>query len=373
MLTKETIKKKALNKYNTYLKALVNNTNLFPLNIRGNKKFSQLDYTDALKTFEDLFKNSKNKTGFGYSFEYEEKKQIKITKVFFETEKDYIKFIDKEKQTEAFKSNISFLKEKLPINEKIILSNISKISKWSTSFCKNTTLITSFLINNPQSNLYQRELPIPVPTKFLENNINIITSFVSNFITLLNVDNKYQKLGLIDKSFILKIRGKSAFNILDNRNRESCTSDTIYLTPKDFESFTHSASRIFIVENETTFYNFPLAENDLCLYSGGFSILSFKDNKYLSQNNLYYFGDIDEHGFAILSMFRKIYPNTESVFMNMETINLFKKYCIKGKTYTGILDNLTVEELIAFEYIQSNNLRLEQEKIPTSHIKINLA
>ena len=373
MLTTEAIKTKANNKYNSFLRALVEDINYFPLEIKGNKNFSTLDYTQAFDLFQKLNDNSKAKKGYGYSFSYEKTNKIKITKVYFETETDYLKFIKKETQTKTFKENIKILRRTLPISNQIIISNLSKILKWDVATCNNIALISSFIIKNPESNLYQRELPISVPTKFLEKNISTITSFISNFIELKNVDNKYQKLGLLDKSFIIKIRSKSNFNISDKNNKYCCSNDIIYLPPKAFEKFTHTAKRIFIVENETTFYNFPIQKDDLCLYSGGFSILSFKNNEYLKNSCLYYFGDLDEHGFAILSMFREKYNNVKSILMKMETLLFFKDFWIEGKTFTGSLLNLTHDETITLKYIKENNIRLEQEKIPISYISKEIA
>lgn len=368
MLTIEAIKTKANNKYNSYLKALVEDINYFPLEIKGNKNFSKLEYAKAFELFQKLNDNSKAVKGYGYCFTYEKTSKIKITKIYFETESDYLKFIKKETQTKRFKENLNILRRTLPISNEIIKTNLSKILKWDVSTCKNIALISSFIIKNPESNLYQRELPITVPTKFLEKNISTITSFISNFIELKNVDNKYQKLGLLDKSFIIKIRSHSNFNIFDNNKNYCCSNDIIYLTPKAFEKFSHTANRVFIVENETTFYNFPLNQNDLCLYSGGFSILSFIKNGYLKNTSLYYFGDLDEHGFAILSMFREKYSNVKSILMNMETLIAFKHFWIEGKEYKGQLTKLTKEEVTTLEYIKENNIRLEQEKIPNSYI-----
>jgi hypothetical protein len=372
MLTKEEIKQKALNKYNGYLKSIINNDTYFPLEIKGNKKISTQEYSKAFEAFTFFYNNSKEKKGYGYSFEYEKTKKIKIKKIFFETEEDYIKFIEKESQTNSFKKNIATLRSTLNITDEILISNVSKIAKWDEKFCTNIARISSFIINNPQSNLYQRELPIAVPTKFLEKNITIITSFISNFIPLKNVDNKYQKLGLLDKSFLIKIRSTNNFKVFDSQNNLSCTSETITLTPKEFEKFNHSSKTIFIVENETTFYNFPIRKNELCLYSGGFSILSFKNNNYLRENSLFYFGDLDEHGFAIFSMFKDVYPNAKSIFMDMKTLMEFKKYRAEGKEYKGTLQNLNNEEETCFKYLKETNSRLEQEKIPASYIKKEL-
>lgn len=51
--------------------------------------------------------------------------------------------------------------------------------------------------------------------------------------------------------------------------------------------------------------------------------------------------------------------------MDFETLNDFAAYVGEGeKTNVRNLEYLTAEEMELFEYLKTNNLRLEQEKIP---------
>ncbi len=367
MLTQAEILKKAQNKYKTYLKSKIYNQNIFPLEIRGNMKVPENDYNKATSLFQTIYKESKFNKKYGYTLILSDSKKIKISKLFFETEIDYLKYLSKEKEVSQFITKQDILRKQLNISNKLLEKNLSKILKWDINFTEYLSKTINFLLANPNSGLYPRELPIDIPTKFIEKNISVITSFLNEFTSLSDMDNKYQKLGLIDKDFLIYIRSFSEFNISDNNN--SAKSKIINLNPSSFSTFSPNANRIFVIENKTTFFTFPLKKNDICLYSGGFSILSFKNKKLLNSNKLYYFGDIDEHGLAILSLFRDIYPNSKSIFMDITTLKNNVLFSSQKEThYQGTISNLTKEEMKTFDYIHEEKIILEQEKIPLDYI-----
>lgn len=371
MLTQAEIHKKAQNKYKNYLKAKIYNQNIFPLEIKGNMKVIETDYNKATYIFQNIYDESKFNKKYGYSLILSNSKKIKIEKLFFETEIDYLKYLSKEKEVKEFKEKLDILRKQLNISNQLLEKYLSKILKWDIEFTIYISKTVKFLIENPNSGLYPREIPIDIPTKFIEKNISIITAFLNEFTPLSNIENKYQKIGLIDKDFLIYIRSINEFDISNTNN--SVKSKIIYLNPSSFSEFSQNSDRIFIIENKTTFFTFPLKKNDICLYSGGFSILSFININLKKSDKLYYFGDIDEHGLAILSLFRKIYPNTKSIFMDLKTLKdnyIFSSE--KGKTYQGDVSNLTKEEMKTFNYIRENKISLEQEKIPLDYITKNI-
>jgi len=102
MLTQAEILKKAQNKYKTYLKSKIYNQNIFPLEIRGNMKVPENDYNKATSLFQTIYKESKFNKKYGYTLILSDSKKIKISKLFFETEIDYLKYLSKEKEVSQF-------------------------------------------------------------------------------------------------------------------------------------------------------------------------------------------------------------------------------------------------------------------------------
>jgi len=51
---------------------------------------------------------------------------------------------------------------------------------------------------------------------------------------------------------------------------------------------------------------------------------------WLSDKNIYYWGDMDIHGFQILSQLRSYFPHVRSIMMDMETYRTFEKLSVNN-------------------------------------------
>jgi len=85
---------------------------------------------------------------------------------------------------------------------------------------------------------------------------------------------------------------------------------------------------------------------------------------YLYDTHIIYWGDMDAHGFEILSDLRGFFPHTQSVMMDDFTFEKYAQYVVIGKSSrTERFNNLTPVESRLCQKILENNLRLEQEHI----------
>ena len=73
MISPKEIKLKAERKYKTYLQSIINNEDVFPLIIVGNKKPSN-SIPEFKKELNELITSSKEKKGFGYTITYKDVK-----------------------------------------------------------------------------------------------------------------------------------------------------------------------------------------------------------------------------------------------------------------------------------------------------------
>lgn len=93
------------------------------------------------------------------------------------------------------------------------------------------------------------------------------------------------------------------------------------------------------------------------------------------KKNIVYWGDIDTHGFAILSRLRDHFPKVSSMLMDHKTLiaheNLWGTED-PAKRHTNDLARLTKEEHTLFLELQQDrlgsNIRLEQERIRFSYL-----
>nr|WP_221935062.1 Wadjet anti-phage system protein JetD domain-containing protein [Catenovulum sediminis] len=64
---------------------------------------------------------------------------------------------------------------------------------------------------------------------------------------------------------------------------------------------------------------FPPVNNAICIFGLGYGVQLLKEVNWLNQVAIYYWGDIDTHGFAILSQLRGYFPKVKSMLMDEAT------------------------------------------------------
>ena len=108
----------------------------------------------------------------------------------------------------------------------------------------------------------------------------------------------------------------------------------------------------------------------MVVFGKGYSASSLQVAKWLYAKKLYYFGDIDVDGLAILSSFRSVFPNTESFCMDLSTMKTYEKLAhYTEQKNKEMPKNLTQKERELYSYLLQTKkgdatLRLEQERIP---------
>jgi hypothetical protein len=122
--------------------------------------------------------------------------------------------------------------------------------------------------------------------------------------------------------------------------------------------------RIIITENLMNFECLPEAANTLAIWGQGNAAELLHKVPWLAGCDVYYWGDIDEHGFQILSRLRSKFPSIRSVMMEVATFEKYRHLTGAGEKAGKPPGNLTAEEQKAYDVVARENLRLEQEKIP---------
>jgi hypothetical protein len=224
--------------------------------------------------------------------------------------------------------------------------------------------------SNPKPNLYIRELPINVHTKFIEKNQSIIGDLLDIIIEpFVNAEENG-----FEKRFNLKYREPQVrFKILDKELSAIYFSglDDLAIPISQFENLKLPINKVLIVENKTNLYTtltLPKMENTIAIFGSGYSVNNLKSAFWFNDIELLYWGDIDVQGFEILSQFRSYFPNTKSILMDQTTFELFFEDDLGTPTNITTRLNLNDSEQKLYELLKSNNWRLEQEKIPSSYV-----
>lgn len=112
-------------------------------------------------------------------------------------------------------------------------------------------------------------------------------------------------------------------------------------------------------------------EKRLCIFGSGFQVTPLSICEWLSSVPVFYFGDLNEHGFNILSQFRNCFSHARSFCMDMQTLREFDQYRTRGSSIAeDVLLNLTEDERQVFSCLKNNqeHNRLEQERIPLFYV-----
>jgi hypothetical protein len=160
------------------------------------------------------------------------------------------------------------------------------------------------------------------------------------------------------------------FRILDSKLAilPTETDQDITLTQATFAKLEIAVDKVFITENEINFLAFPQIPQAMVIFGAGYGFENLSGVDWLHGRNIYYWGDIDTHGFAILNQLRGFFPHAASLLMDRPTLIEHQAlWGVEPSPETGILTRLTTEESVIYDQLRKNELggqlRLEQEKI----------
>ncbi len=240
----------------------------------------------------------------------------------------------------------------------------------SADVVKELILIAKWLIENPVPRIYLRQLTLPgVDTKFIELHKKLLSQWFD-----ILLDPKYinqsatggdkfeERYGFLGKPLLVRYR------ILDPNYNLEVFSD-ITVSSQAFAHWAPPVRRVIVVENDITALSFPMMAETLLIFGRGYSFDTLATAKWLQDKELWYWGDIDTHGFAILNQFKKIFPHATSFLMDRETLLSHLPHCGIEKTpaTAGSLPFLDKAESELYLELKTDrigaNLRLEQEFI----------
>lgn len=371
MITSAEIKKKASRKYTDYLRDVAAGKTFQPIEIPCDKKASDT-IAEYQKEFNDIRSLSKEVKGYGYTIDWKTVKTKMLgtqglpSKIKFETAEDFERLLQKVKEVNVFRKNVALINGKFPELqcwiEKYPLKVIENSEYWS-----DILKILNYFSKNPQPQLYIRELPIEVHTKFIEQHKAVIGELLDIVIKeYINTNEKE-----FEKRYNLRYdESMVRMRILDGTLAAEFFSglDDITIPVSKFLRLQIPISKAYIVENKVNFLTFPLVANSIVIWGRGYGIASIKESELLKSSELIYWGDLDAQGFEILSQFRSYFAQVKSLLMDKTTFDKYFENDLGTPSKVNVELNLTTEEKNLYQYIKANNYRLEQEKIPQSYV-----
>jgi len=232
--------------------------------------------------------------------------------------------------------------------------------------------IVAWLQAHPRPGVYLRQVDIAgVHSKFIEAHRGVLVELLDIVLspevidpTASGVNQFAQRYGFRDKPLRIRCR------VLDPAHAllSDALAEDITLDAASFARLEPNVARVFITENEINFLAFPQVKDSLVIFGAGYGFEMLRKAEWLSRCRIYYWGDIDTHGFAILDQLRNQFDHVESFLMDRTTLLAFATLWGKEEKQTlRDLPRLTPEEQTLYDDLRDNRirekLRLEQEKI----------
>ncbi|OHX34292.1 hypothetical protein BJL95_03885 [Methylomonas sp. LWB] len=229
--------------------------------------------------------------------------------------------------------------------------------------------VAGWVVKHPRPGIYLRQISLPgIDSKFIESRKKLLGEWLDLLLPAAAIDTAQTGVtGFEARYGFLAKPATIRFRLLDSRLRIAGLSD-LTVTAGEFATLNLQVKRVFVTENDINGLAFPPFADSMVIFGRGYGFDALAQAEWLKDKEIHYWGDIDTHGFAILSQFRQYFPRTHSLLMDQATLLAHRESWV-AETTPGRADlsGLTFEETALYDALRDNrfgqNLRLEQEYV----------
>ena len=300
--------------------------------------------------------------------------------IWIDSIEDALNIIGKSRDAKRFSGLVALTRERQPLLLPWVtrhpLKTLDLASDWLLLLD-----IVNWIQTHPCPGIYLRQVDIPgVHTKLIEKNRSILTELLALAMPpdafdagVAGIDQFCRRYGFLEKP--LRIR----FRILDPEFSflPPHMDQDISVNQEAFNRLDLKVNRVFITENEINFLAFPGMPASIVVFGAGYGFDMLARAEWLHRCAIYYWGDIDTHGFAILDQLRGYFPHTGSLLMDRKTLLAHESQWVsEPQPLRRDLARLDMEESALFDDLRYDKIRpairLEQERIGFGWIKTAL-
>jgi len=332
------------------------------------------DYHTLRAAVAKLLDGAKGPRSYGYRVELETRQtrahgtQSLPTRIVIDTSADLLQLTGKVAEFNRFERDCALIRIRLPQLHEWLLENpqhvIAQHGAWP-----DLLRVCAYFLLYPRPELYIRELPIEVHTKFIETHTGILRRLLDALLppgAIAESETQFERrYGLRVKEPLVRLR------FLDPAVQAQCGMplSEIAAPVTQLATLPLGTPRCLIVENEMTFLTLPPLPNVVALWGKGFAVEALAGLVWMHDCAIWYWGDFDAQGFQILSQLRALFPHTISLLMDHATFEAFRSFAgVAPPTGATILPHLTAHEHALFEWLAREQLRLEQEHLTQAFI-----
>ena len=357
---------------------------LFPLKLRTRNARSR-DLSDRFDRVREwvgmLRKHDRQHRGFGYEIEWRRVNHRTRgandlpKRIVVPSRDDALKMIGKTRAAASFDRLADDLLADFPqLGEWLArrpLVALARADDWPR-----LKTVLAWFRDHPRPGMYLRQLDIPgVDTKFIQTRRQLVGELLDQVLPPEAIDREAIGVRLFEQRYGLKGRPPLIrFRVLDPALKIAGLSDLSVLPAEfaqlEFAQLNPPVARVFVTENEINGLAFPPCPGAIVIFGLGYGLDRLADIAWLERTEVWYWGDIDTHGFAILNRLRRYLPHARSFLMDRATLDMHRSLCVQesaDQRFTGLLQNLNQPEQALYQALRDDTLgprlRLEQERI----------
>lgn len=357
--------------------AILGGEAFFPLRISLRVPSTQdlsRQFPAAREWIAGLVAAAKDQTGSGYTLEWREIQHRQLGKnripvaALIETEEDGLALIGKKREAARLRQLAAAILDRFPDLGLWIIKNPHDVLE-AAELWPRLLKILEWISRHPRPGVYLRSLDVPgVDTKFIEHHRGLLGELLDIVLLPEAVDRRHTRAGGFDRRYGFRPKPTLIrFRILDPKLHIHGLSD-LTVAKNEFAGLSLPVKRVFITENEINLLAFPESAESMVLFGSGYGFDHLAPAEWLRDKEMFYWGDIDTHGFAILDQLRSHFPAARSLLMDRATLLAHRDFWGKeDQPTTRNLERLEPEEKSLYDDLRHDRLapalRLEQERI----------
>ncbi|WP_282776794.1 Wadjet anti-phage system protein JetD domain-containing protein [Phaeodactylibacter xiamenensis] len=372
------------------LRAGLEQADYFPRSLSRIGKPKQKDWIENFEQVrsaqEQWLKRSQPYKSKGWSLSWEERDYRSIGRNRFihsidvATLEDYLYLLKREQAYAQVMADAAMIAGEIPGLQLWCIASPLDVESHHTQWNELLKVVRYFMEEHRPGQYYIRELPLDIPTKFIETHKRLLISLLDEVLPGSRINDQFRGVRHFEQRYGLKYRQPMVrLRLMDVYLADQYFSGVQDLAlPLDaLAQLKLTVRRAIILENKTNYTNLmnlltlPQAKETIGIFGSGFGVGALSEVAWLSEVELFYWGDIDAHGLQILSRLRAHHPHVRPFLMDEQTLKVFAEYVRYDAPYSpaASLPGLNNKEKALFEELNARQMRLEQEHIPLDYVK----
>jgi hypothetical protein len=359
--------------YPAFLSGIIRGDGFAPVTLRGgkNKPTTPAELHNAIAAFLRHEKKA-DQSGWEISWERWQSKTLGLqewpSSVVVGSEADFVYLLKKEKEVALFRAVVKELLCWNPAIRTWLAERPQRVQALKDEW-KGICTVVDYLLQHDVTGYYIRSLPVPVHTKFIQQNKAVIFSLLQHLDGErfpVGESSLEKALGLQEKPVLYSLRWLDP----SLAERYSSGMPVIGVTPTALQAVNWPVGEVWLVENETNLYLLPERQNAMALCSKGYALRLLKEIPFFGSARLLYWGDLDEDGYLMLDQVRGYYPHVQSVLMDEATV-AFHQGEMQEVPFRGMRMDLRLKagEAAGYALLMERGGRIEQEQLQQAFVQ----